>query len=67
MQCAMRKARKIAYDNGLYGIAMTEPADTLDDANLPAIIPPVRPGALTPLPDTHLVQALIAAACEQAG
>jgi site-specific recombinase XerD len=34
---------------------------------LPAIMEPARPGALTPLPDTHLVPALIAAAGEQAG
>jgi len=38
---------------------MTPPSD-----QLPAII---EPGALTPLPDTHLVPALIAAAGEQAG
>jgi site-specific recombinase XerD len=34
---------------------MTEPADTIDDANLPAIVPPGRPGALTPLPDGQLI------------
>jgi hypothetical protein len=38
---------------------MTPPAD-----QLPAII---EPGALTPMPDTHLVPALIAASGEQAG
>src|ERR1700739_2971030 len=45
---------------------MTEPADTLDDANLSAIIPPARPGALTPLPDGNLIPGLIAAAGDQA-
>ena len=33
---------------------------------LPAIIEPIRPGALTPLPDGQLIPALIADAGEQA-
>jgi site-specific recombinase XerD len=45
---------------------MTEPADTIDDANLPAIIPPGRPVTLTPLPDGQLIPALIADAGDQA-
>src|SRR5277367_1121497 len=40
---------------------MTDPAD-----QLPAIIPPTRPGALTPLPDGQLIPALIADAGDQA-
>jgi hypothetical protein len=40
---------------------MTEPAD-----QLPAIIEPARPGALTPLPDGQLIPALIADAGGQA-
>ena len=45
---------------------MTEPSDTVDEANLPAIIPPGRSGALTPLPDGNLIPALIADAGDQA-
>jgi len=40
---------------------MNDPADLL-----PAIIPPARPGALTPLPDGNLIPALIADAGDQA-
>ena len=44
-----------------------EPSDLPpDDDHLPALIEPVRSGALTPLPDGQLIPALITDAGEQA-